>query len=312
MKTRTFVAAICSAAVVVAVVGITFTTLGSPLDRSRQGIGVHTVIAPVANAANSAAINRSYDVGHGNKVYAYWHVGEKNVPWVIKVHGGYWETGSGKRSDMINWAIHEQARGYAAFTVDYRLIPSVHWPTPELDVQTAIRFIRAHLSHWGLDPARGFIIGSSAGGLLASVAALEMGGFAGVITLAGAVDPFYEYEHDPNPKLRSAALILMDNKTPAQTPQTWQQARAISHLGRYRPPFLILHSLHDATVNVETARKFYSELIAAHYKATLKIVPGDTHPPSTVAALDDADDWMAHIAHQAHQASKAAKVRANK
>ncbi|MCW2497658.1 alpha/beta hydrolase [Jatrophihabitans sp.] len=308
MKTRTLTAAICTAAVVAAAIGITLATTGSSQLGSRSVPGI-PAIAPVAKAASNEAVDRSYDVGHGNRVYAFWHQGEKNVPWVIKVHGGYWESGSGHRSDMLDWGVHEQSRGYAAFTVDYRLIPSVHWPTPELDVETAIRFIRAHLTSWGLDPSRGFIIGSSAGGLLASVAALELGGFAGVITLAGAVDPYEEYLHDPNPKLRSAALILMDDKTPAQDPKTWQDARAVSHLGTYRPPFLILHSLHDATVNVETARRFYGELIAAHYKATLDIVPGDTHPPTSVAAMDDADDWMDHLAHQP---SKAVKVRANK
>jgi acetyl esterase/lipase len=304
MKSRSLAAA----AVSLALVGAGALVAWHPVTKHHDGQLSSAAISPVAATSASTAVEKTYPVGHGNNVYAYVHTHEHNVPWVIKVHGGSWETGSGHRADMVSWARHEQARGYAAFTVDYRLVPSVHWPTPVEDVEHAVTWIRAHASTWGLDLNRGFMIGSSAGGLLASVTALRLGGFLGVITLAGAVDPYQEYLHDPDPNLRKAAFELNDRTSPTKDPALWQDSSAAHYLGRYRMPFLLIHSVHDPIVSVASSRDFYAELKAAAYPATLDLVGGDAHPPTGNAVLATQDAWMASLV----RASIAKKVLANK
>jgi len=60
--------------------------------------------------------------------------------------------------------------GVTAFELHYRLAPYKH-PVPMIDVQRAIRTVRAKAGEYGVDPKRVGIIGFSAGGHLASTAA---------------------------------------------------------------------------------------------------------------------------------------------
>ncbi len=62
--------------------------------------------------------------------------------------------------------------GVSAFVLHYRLgSQGYHFPAQLLDVQRAIRYVRANAAQFGIDPGRIGIIGFSAGGHLASMAA---------------------------------------------------------------------------------------------------------------------------------------------
>jgi len=61
--------------------------------------------------------------------------------------------------------------GVSAFVVQYRLGPRYHDPAMLLDAQRAIRTVRARAAEWHVDTARVGVLGSSAGGHLASTAA---------------------------------------------------------------------------------------------------------------------------------------------
>jgi acetyl esterase/lipase len=248
-----------------------------------------------STSGDQTQVHRAYPVGNGNNVYAYWHRGQQNAPWIVLVHGGYWRAGGGNDASLIAWARREQRRGFATFSIDYRLVPHVRWPTPERDVVAAVRWIRARADVFGLDLRRGFIAGGSAGGLMASVVALDTGGFAGVITMAGAVDPYDEYSHDPNPVLRVAALALMGGRTPTQAPALWHDARAVNHLGRHRMPFLLVHSTHDRIVNIRTAKRFRAQLQAHDYSVRIAIRPGRSHSLRSPQDIGVADSWMTDV-----------------
>ncbi len=61
--------------------------------------------------------------------------------------------------------------GISAFVLKYRIsADGYHHPTPLLEVQRAIRTVRAHAGDWSLDPNRIGIIGAAAGGHLAALA----------------------------------------------------------------------------------------------------------------------------------------------
>ncbi|MDF1658400.1 MAG: alpha/beta hydrolase [Verrucomicrobiales bacterium] len=63
-------------------------------------------------------------------------------------------------------------QGVSAFVLHYRLgSQGYHYPTQLADVQRAIRFVRANAEEYGLDPDRIAVMGFSAGGHLASMAA---------------------------------------------------------------------------------------------------------------------------------------------
>tara|TARA_R110002096_G_scaffold433006_6_gene650899 strand:- start:1461 stop:2720 length:1260 start_codon:yes stop_codon:yes gene_type:complete len=65
-----------------------------------------------------------------------------------------------------------QEQGVSAFVLQYRLgSQGHHYPTQLADVQRAIRWVRSHAKDYDLDPGRIAVMGFSAGGHLASMAA---------------------------------------------------------------------------------------------------------------------------------------------
>ncbi len=89
---------------------------------------------------------------------------------VICPGGGYGGLAADHEGTQVaRWA---NGLGVAAFVLHYRLGPQGHhYPTQLIDVQRAVRLIRSRAPALGIDPHRIGIIGFSAGGHLASMAA---------------------------------------------------------------------------------------------------------------------------------------------
>lgn len=89
---------------------------------------------------------------------------------VICPGGGY--GGLAKDHEGHQIATWFMEKGVSAFVLHYRLgSEGHHYPTQLADVQRAIRWVRAHTGDYELDPARLAVMGFSAGGHLASMAA---------------------------------------------------------------------------------------------------------------------------------------------
>jgi acetyl esterase len=91
--------------------------------------------------------------------------GRNNGIGVVVIHGGRWMQGDRGETpaDLI------AAQGFVAFSVDYRLAPEHTYPAAIEDLQTAVRYIRDHAEEYGIDPAKIWAIGGSAGGHLAAL-----------------------------------------------------------------------------------------------------------------------------------------------
>ena len=103
----------------------------------------------------------------------------KRKPLVVWVHGGGWNRGdarvSGAFADWPGVLADLAARGFVVASVDYRLSAEARFPAQIQDVKAAIRFLRVHAAEYGIDPARVYIWGGSAGGQLAALAATTCG-----------------------------------------------------------------------------------------------------------------------------------------
>src|SRR5258708_27365335 len=93
-------------------------------------------------------------------------------PLLIAVHGGGWQGGS--RYAYRLWGPYLAQRGYALFTIDYRLAKPSQKSFPEAvhDVRAAIQFARSKAVDLHFDPERIGLIGDSVGAQLAALAAL--------------------------------------------------------------------------------------------------------------------------------------------
>lgn len=80
--------------------------------------------------------------------------------------GGYGHLATNHEGELYARWFNE--RGVAGFVLKYRLGPRYHHPAMLQDASRALRIIRARAAGWNIDPERIGVIGSSAGGHLAS------------------------------------------------------------------------------------------------------------------------------------------------
>jgi acetyl esterase/lipase len=93
---------------------------------------------------------------------------------VVTPGGGYGGLAADHEGHQI--ALWWNERGVSAFVLHYRLGPEGHhFPTQLADVQRALRTVRARAAEYHADPARIGVMGFSAGGHLASMAATKYG-----------------------------------------------------------------------------------------------------------------------------------------
>ena len=105
--------------------------------------------------------------GQDNAFISYYKPVEKTSDWsVIIFPGGAYShlaTHEGK-----NYAEFLNEHGISAFVVEYRVAPN-HFPAPLLDARHAIRFVRSQQDTFDICPDKIAVMGSSAGGHLASL-----------------------------------------------------------------------------------------------------------------------------------------------
>jgi acetyl esterase/lipase len=129
----------------------------------------------------------------------YLPAGAGPFPLLVNVHGGYWRRGA--RDTYQYWGPYLAQRGYAGFTISYRLTKPGRKTFPEAvhDVRAAVQFMRGCATELRLDPDRFALWGNSAGAQLAALVAL-----AGDSPLfAGG------YRQDPHAALSTSVKVLI-------------------------------------------------------------------------------------------------------
>ena len=129
---------------------------------------------PLQNASDRIK-SVEYSRVDGNPLYfdAGIPAGSGPFPAAILVHGGGWVRGDRLTEVQPLFAPLVKA-GIAWFSIDYRL--SNDWTQFGAaidDVSNAVRFVKAHASEYHIDPSRIALVGESAGGQLAAMAALN-------------------------------------------------------------------------------------------------------------------------------------------
>ncbi|MDE0802232.1 MAG: alpha/beta hydrolase [Acidimicrobiales bacterium] len=187
------------------------------------------------------------------------------APVMIQVHGGGWVTGD-KEGQAYPLMVHLVERGWVCVSITYRLSPRATWPDHITDVKRAIGWVKENIADHGGDPDWVAITGGSAGGHLSSLAALTpndpqfQAGFEDVDTSVRAAVPFYGAFDWTNRdgSGRDDILEFLENRvvkaTFADSPEIYEQASSMTHVGPDSVPFFILHGTNDALIPVEQAR----------------------------------------------------------
>ncbi len=181
---------------------------------------------------------------------------------VVVVHGGSWS--AGERSDYPRWNEWLARQGYAVFDVDYRLAPQPNWQTATGDVKCAVGWVRANAGRFSVDPARVALLGRSAGGHLALLAAYSTNEGAlppscaapdasvrAVVSLYAPTDLKWGYEHPANRRVLDGPEKIRNfvGGTPASAAEAVRLASATMHVNSLSPPTLLFHGGRDQLVS---------------------------------------------------------------
>ena len=184
---------------------------------------------------------------------------------VICPGGGYGGLAGHEGKD---YALFLAEHGVAGFVLKYRLgSAGYRHPVEMYDVQRAIRTVRANAAAWGLDPKRIGVMGSSAGGHLASTAATHFD--AGD---ANAADPIDRAGCRPDLAVLCYPVITMGANThggskanllgPNPTPELEKLLSSELQVTKDTPPCFVWHTFEDKGVKIENALSFVSALQA--------------------------------------------------
>ncbi|WP_328593983.1 alpha/beta hydrolase [Actinomadura macrotermitis] len=210
----------------------------------------------------------------------------KPRPAVLVLHGGYWLEGD--KSDWRYFARRLTGQGFTVIAADYRLATAARWPAQRNDALAALRFVRKNAGRWNVDPGRIVVMGSSAGGMIATqLGTYRTGGdlVRGVVALSPVNTPYLAYQAGLRPgaspaqrKLRGAVSELL-RCLPAADASCWERindANSATHASAGDAPMLLLHSAGDF-VPVTHSTGLATALRAAGVPVTVDTVPGRAH-----------------------------------
>ena len=191
-------------------------------------------------------------------------------PGVILIHGGGWDAGD--KSEFASECSYLASQGLVAATVNYRLWPASTWPAQLVDVQLAVRFLRAHAAEFMLDPARLCSWGDSAGGHLAVfldvLATIHPGDQADLLTnqspgVSCVVDDFGPTDlttYGVTPGQKGLLQGLLDKATLQSDPALYRDASPVFSVSSKSGATLIVQGTEDTTVPPEQSQELQAAL----------------------------------------------------
>ncbi|MEP6715818.1 MAG: alpha/beta hydrolase [Terriglobia bacterium] len=200
-------------------------------------------------------------------------------PAVIVVHGGAWIRGD-KAVDAEPVFAPLEAAHIAWFSINYRLATDIlQFGVAIEDVKASILFVKQNAGQFRVDPRRIALVGESAGGQLAAMAALSEDpalSVAGVVALYTPSD--------------LVALATSSEMVPAQIRNglkgspfegmimaRLKQLSPINSVHRGMPPFLFIHGTSDSLVPYEQSTAMCNRMKAVDAACRVYPVEGGDH-----------------------------------
>jgi acetyl esterase/lipase len=191
----------------------------------------------------------------------------KNLPVVVWIHGGGWQTGDKTSVQQKPQAFVEKR--FVFVSVNYRLLPNVTMGDIVRDVAKSVRWVHDHVAEHGGDPKRLFVMGHSAGAQLAALICtddryLKAEGLSLAI-IKGCV-PVDGDTYDVPAIIETAETRCRVHGLPqakfghrekfGNDPEKHRDFSAVTHVAKDKgiPPFLILHVAEHPDTTAQARR----------------------------------------------------------
>jgi acetyl esterase/lipase len=200
---------------------------------------------------------------------------------IICPGGGYAHLSPREGGDYALWL---NRHGIACFVLQYRLgSTGYHYPAMFQDVTRALRLVRSMAGKWKIDPKRVGIMGSSAGGHLASMALTRFDAGS-----ADAADPIERQSSRPDIGILCYPVITMEGPYvnqgskdnlfgPSPAPELAQLLSSEKQVTPTTPPCFIWSTYEDKIVPMENSVEFATALRTNHVPFALHIYEKGRH-----------------------------------
>ena len=271
---------------------------------TRQEVTFRDWRNPLAMRRPDVEVLRNIPYGPGGvrqqlDVYRPRFIPEGGCPVLLQIHGGAWMMGD-KGSQALPLMYTLASRGWIVVAANYRLSPSVGFPTHLHDCKSALCWIRENGREYGMNPDFVAVTGGSAGGHLSALMGLTgnrrelQPDHPDTDTSVQACIPFYgvydmlvrENQH-PNRQVYERFLrgkVIYESVQ--ENPGLWDLASPIMQVQPDAPPFMVLHGTHDSLAVVAEGRAFSHKLREVSHNPVVYLeMPGAEHAWETVHSL---------------------------
>jgi acetyl esterase/lipase len=227
---------------------------------------------------------------NGEKLDLYVPQSATAVPVVIYIHGGGWRYGS-KVGGMFPQIKPLVNNGFAVASINYRLSERTKFPGQIEDTLCAVRFLRAQATIFNLDKNSVGVIGVSAGGHLAALAATASdqatfikGGYeseSSVVQAAVIISGLLELSDPEFNKVTKQNITDLLGKV-----KDTQVASPFNYLSKGDAPMLLMYGDHDRQVPKSQSLNFVSKAQSLGVPADSVEVKSATHNLDPYFALD--------------------------
>lgn len=182
--------------------------------------------------------------------------------------GGYTHLATGHEG--YDWAPFFNERGIAFIVLKYRM-PHAHTDVPISDAKEAMKVVRDNAQKWGIDPKKVGIMGSSAGGHLASSISTHCDSItkpAFQILFYPVITFDYPYTH------QGSRQSLIGRQATEEMVNLYCNEKQVTS---QTPPAIMLLSDDDKVVPSQNSVNYYLALKRHGIKATMHIYPSGGH-----------------------------------
>ena len=197
--------------------------------------------------------------------------------------------------------------GINAFVLIYRLPHQIDLQTRQIaplqDAERAMRIIRKNAAGWNIKPDKIGVMGTSAGGHVASTLGTHPEDVASI------KDDLDTVSYRPDFMILLSPVISMGKYAhpgskkyfigPDSTKEMIDRYSNELQVSSYTPPTFMVHALNDSTVNVRNSLLFYAALLDKKVNASIHIFPQgghgirlDDNPGSTDLWLELLEKWL--------------------
>lgn len=240
------------------------------------------------------------DIAYGahprHRLDVYVPPGAEDAPVVIFAHGGSFYRFNKEVHALVGTAFRQ--RGFVAVLPNYRLHPEIAYPAFVDDLASVVHWVQANIAQHGGDPARIVLVGHSAGGIMASLLALDgeryglaPGALRGLVSLSA----LYDYEHPAY--MTPLWLTIMGGGESFHGPaQPLAALRRAGDIVRSTPPLLVIHGKNDHLIPLTNARRFVQAAEAAGLDVRFVARPRTDHYRPVFQLGNPGSDLMREVA----------------